>query len=86
MKSIFSVTNSDIVRITNPRFEMLHALTRELIVDKLCKTGVIPPPEEPELSATRGVVSPPHAQHVRRQASAEATQDRVLLGHGEQDG
>lgn len=55
-------------------------------MDQLGKTGVIPPPEKPELSTTRGVVSSPHAQHIRRQASAETTQDWVLLGHGEKDG
>lgn len=66
--------------------EVLHALTRELVMDKLGKTGVIPPPEKPELSATRGVVPSPHAQHICRQASAETTQDRVLLGHREKDG
>lgn len=55
-------------------------------MDKLGKTGVIPPPEKPELSATRGVVPSPHTQHICRQASAETTQDRVLLGHREKNG
>lgn len=55
-------------------------------MDKLSETGVIPPPEEPELPATRGVVPPPHTQHIRCQASAEAAQDGVLLGHREKDG
>lgn len=55
-------------------------------MDKLGETGVIPPPEKPELSATRGVVPPPHTQHICRQASAETTQDRVLLSHREKDG
>lgn len=60
-----------------------NTLTRELIMDKLSETGVIPPPEKPELSATRGVVPSPHTQHICRQASAETTQDRVLLSHRE---
>lgn len=54
-------------------------------MDKLCKTGVITPPEEPELSATRGLVPPPNTQHICRQASAETAQDRVLLSHREKD-
>lgn len=82
------MVNSVTARVTAPAeiAVMSQRLTRELIVDKLRKTGVVAPPEKPELSATRSVVPSPHAQHVRRQASAETTQDRVLLGHGEKDG
>lgn len=64
------------MKLTNPYFEpaedmgmfmeMLNALTWELIMDKFSKTGVIPPPEQPELSATRGVVPSPHTKHISR--------------------
>lgn len=65
---------------------MLFSLTWELIVDELCETGVIPPPEEPELPPTLGVVSPPNAQHVGCQASAKTVQNWVLLSKREKDG
>lgn len=55
-------------------------------MDELCETGVIPPPEEPELPATLGVVSPPHAQHIGCQASAKTVQNWVLLSKREKDG
>lgn len=56
------------------------------MVDELRETGVVAPPEEPELAASGAVVPPPHAQHVRRQTPAEAAQNGVLLRDGEQDG
>lgn len=56
------------------------------MVDELCKIGVIPPPEDPELPSTWSLVSPPNAQHVCLQAAAEAAQDGVLLRHWEEDG
>lgn len=65
---------------------MLNELTRELIVDKLGETRVVPPPEEPELPATWGVVPSPHTQDICSEAAAETTQDRVLLCHWEKDG
>lgn len=66
--------------------KLLTELTWELIVDKLSETWVVPPPEQPELSATRGVVPSPHTQHICSEAAAETTQDRVLLCHWEKDG
>lgn len=55
-------------------------------MDKFGKTGVVPPPEKPELPATRGVVPSPDTEHVCSHASAEATQNRVLFCHWEKDG
>lgn len=55
-------------------------------MDKLCETRVVAPPEEPELSPTRGVVPSPHTQDICSEAAAETTQDRVLLCHWEKDG
>lgn len=55
-------------------------------MDKLCETRVVPPPEEPELSPTWGVVPSPHTQDICSEAAAETTQDRVLLCHWEKDG
>lgn len=64
----------------------LRILTRQLVMDKFGKTGVVPPPEKPELPATRGVVPPPDTEHICSHASAEATQDGVLFCHREKDG
>lgn len=64
----------------------LRILTWQLIMDKFGKTGVVPPPEKPELPATRGVVPSPDTEHICSHASAEATQDRVLFCHWEKDG
>lgn len=55
-------------------------------MDEFGKTGVVPPPEKPELPATRGVVPSPDTEHVCSHASAEATQDGVLFCHREKDG
>lgn len=70
------------MKTTNPtqNMQMMHSLTRELIVDKLRETGVIPPPEKPKLPATPGLVPSPHTQNICGQASAETAQDGVLLG------
>lgn len=72
-------------QILHKNMQIMHSLTRELIVDKLRETGVIPPPEKPKLPATPGLVPSPHTQHICSQASAETTQDGVLLSR-EQDG
>lgn len=64
----------------------LRILTWQLIMDKFSKTGVVPPPEKPELPATQGVVPSPDTEHVCSHASAEATQDGVLFCQREKDG
>ncbi|KAL0182667.1 hypothetical protein M9458_022042, partial [Cirrhinus mrigala] len=50
------------------------------------EVGIVTPPEEPELPASLPLAPPPHAQHIRLQTTAEAAEDRVLLGDREQDG
>lgn len=54
-------------------------------MDELSEVGVVSPPKDPELPATRGLVPPPHAQHIRLQAATEAAQDGVLFCHWEED-
>lgn len=56
------------------------------MVDELGKVGVVSPPKDPELPPARGLMPPPHAQHVCLQAATEAAQDGVLLRHREEDG
>lgn len=55
-------------------------------MDELGKVGVVSPPKDPELPPARGLVPPPHAQHVCLQAATEAAQDGVLLRHRKEDG